>query len=301
MKAALAFACVLALAGCKSKKDDAPAGSNAPATGSGSAVALLVTKDQAGAVGAQGTRLDELATLLDKADVLSGPVALIGAIAKLPEWSQLTAKVPKLMALDDVASAANLALTQLHDLRAGLREASQRLGNLQKELYAAIDSPAAQQLVALKKTVSDDLRNALAPLASQVAGVVDKVLGPLAAKLDDAADLVIGACAMAKISGAGKGLVELCANAKQTFAQATAFLADIKAKPTALYAEVSAKLEAQLGELVDEGTKKALDAAQAQIDAALKLPPASGSGSAGAGSAGSAAAGSGSAGSGSAP
>jgi len=286
MKAAVAVACVLALAGgCgKKKANDEPApGSDRPVATAPQPTASLVTAAQVSAVAQQQSRLDELGAILDKADVVSGPVALLDAITKLPEWTQIVAKVDKLKAVGDVAAQLKDGVAQLHTLRDSLHTASQRLGNLKGELDKALaDHTGGVKLDDLKKTVSSTLRTALEPLATQLATTIAKVIGPLSTQLSDTADLIIGACAMTKLSGGGKEIQDLCATAKETFTKATAFLADLKVKPSALYTEVSAKLEEQLGDLVDTEVRKALELAQTQVDAALKLPPAaagSGSGS----------------------
>jgi uncharacterized phage infection (PIP) family protein YhgE len=99
---------------------------------------------------------------------------------------------------------------------------------------------------------------------------------------------VIGACAMAKLSGGGDKLKELCGQAKDVFGKATAYMADLKTKPAALFDDVSKQLETQLDQLVDSETKALIADAQAKINAVLLLPVQTSSGSAGsAGSAGS--------------
>ena len=151
----MAFACVLALAGgCgKKKAKEEPAGSDQPVATSGTGstaaptapqpTASLVTAAQVAAVGAQQSRLDELGAMLDKADVVSGPVALLDAITKLPEWTQMVAKLDGLKAVGDVATALKDGVTQLHALRDSLRTASQRLGNLKGELERRSPTTAA--------------------------------------------------------------------------------------------------------------------------------------------------------------
>ena len=286
----MAFACVLALAGGCGKKKAKDDGSDQPVATSGTGstaaptapqpTASLVTAAQVAAVGAQQSRLDELGAMLDKADVVSGPVALLDAITKLPEWTQMVAKLDGLKAVGDVATALKDGVTQLHALRDSLRTASQRLGNLKGELDKALaDHSGGVKLADLKQLVSTTLRTSLEPLATQLATTITKVIGPVSAQLTDTADLIVGACAMTKLSGGGKEIQDLCGHAKDTFAQATAFLADLKVKPSALYMEVSAKLEQELGDLVDAEVKKALEVAQGQVAAALKLPVAGGAGS----------------------
>jgi uncharacterized protein with gpF-like domain len=90
---------------------------------------------------------------------------------------------------------------------------------------------------------------------------------------------------MAKLSGAGDDLKQLCGQAKDVFGKATAYLTDLKAKPAALFDDVSKQLETQLDQLIDTETKSLIDAAQAKVDAALRLPPAATGSGAGSGSA----------------
>jgi hypothetical protein len=66
----------------------------------------------------------------------------------------------------------------------------------------------------------------------------------------------------------------LCANARDAFGKATAYLADFKDRPAKLYGDLSTTLETQLEQLVDKETKLALDTAQAKVNDALKVPPA---------------------------
>ncbi|HET9992051.1 MAG TPA: hypothetical protein VFQ65_26155, partial [Kofleriaceae bacterium] len=138
----------------------------------------------------------------------------------------------------------------------------------------------AKQLADVRAQISTQVRGAIEPLAVQVEATITKAIAPIEAQLGDTADMVIGACAMAKLSGGGDELKQLCAQAKDVFGKATAYMADLKAKPAALFDDVTKQLETQLDVLVDRETKAVIDAAQAKVDAALRLPPAgSGSGS----------------------
>lgn len=291
---------VLAAAACGSKKDNAGGGSGSadpkvvepakPVTcppgnlvENGACVAV-VTAEKIAVVAQQQTRLDELAKLLDQVEVVAAPVELLDGFRQTEQWKSMAAKSTKLQIADTVVATMNDAVKKLRELDGSLGEASVRLGNLKGELDRVMtETGAAQQLADVRTKVSTELRAALEPLAASVQDTVQNALTPLATQLSDMADLVLGACAMAKLSGGGPNLKEMCASAKDVFEKGRAFVEDFKGKPAALFEEVSTKLEAELDVLVDSATKTALDAAQTQVNTALKLPPA------GAGSAGSAA------------
>lgn len=288
---------VLAAAACGSKKDNAGTGSAdvkvvepaKPVTcppgnvvDNGACVAV-VTAEKIAVVTQQQTRLDELAKLLDQVEVVAAPVELLDGFRQTEQWKSMAAKSTKLQIADTVVATMDDAVKKLRELKGSLGEAAVRLGNVKGELDRVMtETGAAQQLADVRTKVSTELRAALEPLAASVQDTVQNALTPLATQLSDMADLVLGACAMAKLSGGGEQLKTTCASAKDVFEKGRAFVEDFKAKPAALFEEVSTMLEAELALLVDTATKTALDAAQTQVSAALKLPPAS------AGSAGSA-------------
>jgi hypothetical protein len=310
MQRAIAIVVVCALAACGGKKDSGGGGGAAGSAGSaaaggGSAMTCppgsvvkdgaclaVVTPEKVAAVAQQQSRLDDLGKLLDHLDAVSAPIQLLDAIRQLDQWKQLAAKHEKLRILDKVVEAANQAVTQLQAFRGSLGEASKRLGNLHGELDALLKDPTvSRQLDDVRAKVSAELRGALEPLAQQAVTTIRDAIAPLSQQLSDAADLVIGACAMAKLSGGSDQLKDLCAQAKEVFQKATTFLDDLKTRPALLFTEVSAQLEGQLDQLLDQGAKAAIDKAQQEVNTALRLPPSppttgSGSGS-GSGSAGS--------------
>jgi hypothetical protein len=248
------------------------------------ACVVVVTPEKIAAVAQQQSRLDELAALLDKIDAVTAPIELLDGIRQLDQWKQLAATSDKLKILDTVVVALNDAVKQLRAFKASLGEASARLGNLKGELDKMLaDKGVARNLEELRATVSSQLRTAIEPLGTQVSDTIQKAIAPLAAQLADTSDLVIGACAMAKLSGGGDKLKALCAQAKDVFGKATAYVDDLKAKPAKLFHDVVTQLQTQLDQLVDTETQKLLAAAQTKVNDALKLPPApagSGSGSA---------------------
>jgi hypothetical protein len=311
----------LVLVACPKKKDDAAGGG-----GSGSAVKVVepplpascpagnvaqdgkcvpvITPEKVAVVQAQQTRIDDLAKLLDQVELVAAPVELMDGFRQLPQWKALAEKSQKLKVADTVVATLNDAVKKLRELKGHLGEASARLGNLKGELDKLLtDATVVRTIDEVRTKVSTDLRAALEPLALNVKDTIQNALTPLVTQLNDMADLVIGACAMAKLSGGGDKMKEMCDGAKAVFDKGRTFIEDFKTKPAALFTDVSDKLEAELGLLVDAAAKQAIDSAQTLVNDALKLPPA-GSAAGSASPAGSAAAPAGSAapaGAGSAP
>ncbi|MGN6107441.1 MAG: hypothetical protein ACTHU0_20190 [Kofleriaceae bacterium] len=312
MRKFLVVATLLATGACGSKNnDDRPAGTASGSAAPGSATkpvdppscppgnaiqdgacVVVVTPEKVAAIGQQKTRLDELAQLLDKVELAAAPIELMNGLRQLDQWKALSAGSEKLKVLDSVVATLDVAVKKLRAFKGSLGEAAGRLGNLQGELQTVLDQPAtARRIEDLRAQVSSQIRGTIEPLAAQVADTIQNAVSPLITQLSDTGDLVIGACAMAKLSGGGDRLAELCKQAKDVFGQAQTFLTDLKGKPAQLFADVTTKIEAELGALVDEQSKKLVAAAQEQVNAALKLPPGGSAGAAGsaAGSAGSAA------------
>lgn len=301
MRKLLVALVVLSLAACGKKADD-PAGGGS----SGSAVktvepplpascpagnvaqdgkcVAVVTPEKVAVVQQQQTRIDDLAKLLDQVDLAAAPVELLDGFRQLPQWKALADKSDKLKVVDTVVATLNDAVKKLRELKGHLGEASQRLGNLKGELDKLLTDPTVVRTIDEVRTkVSTELRAAIEPLAANVKDTIQNALTPLATQLNDMADLVIGACAMAKLSGGGDKMKEMCDSAKAVFDKGRAFVDDFKAKPAALFTDITTKLETELGLLVDAASKQAIDSAQTLVNDALKLPP-------GGGSAGSAAA-----------
>ena len=290
MKLATVIAASLWIGACGTKTDSSSTGSAAPpapaSCPAGSVVKdgaciAVVTPEKVLAVATQKSRLDDLATVLDKLDTLSAPIDLLNGFRQTPQFKSLKGSVPKLDTIDTVIATLADGVTQLRAFKTSLGEASKRLGNLGGELDKLLkDTGAAKQLADVRAQISTQVRAAIEPLAAQVETTITKAIAPIEAQLGDTADMVIGACAMAKLSGGGDELKQLCAQAKDVFGKATAYMADLKTKPAALLDDVVKQLETQLDQLVDSETKTVIDAAQAKVDAASRLPPAaSGSGS----------------------
>jgi len=239
---------------------------------------VVVTPEKVLAVETQKSRLDDLATILDKIDALSAPIELVNGLRATPQWKSIAATSAKFAIVEQVVGVLDQGVKQLRTFKRSLGEASKRLGDLGGELDKLLKDPGtAQQLADVRAKVSAEVRNAIEPLATQVQDTITKAIAPIEAQLGDTADMIIGACAMAKLSGGGESLKQLCGQAKDVFGKATAFMIDIKAKPAALFDDVSKQLETQLDQLVDSETRTAISVAQAKINSLLLL----GSGSAG--------------------
>jgi len=267
----------------------AGSGSNAPvACAPGEAIDAatkacrkVVTADNVAAVAQEQTRLDDLGKMIDKADVIAATVELVDGLRKQDAWKQLASTSDKFKVVDDIAQVLADGVKQLHAFRASLNDASTKLGDLKSTLDKTLkETGADRKLEEVRKQVSDQLRAAVAPLQAETIALISKVIVPVSAQLDNASDIIISACTAAKLTGGSDKLKELCAQAKDLFARATVYIADLKTKPAELFAGVTTNLEKQLDALVDEGAKKLIDEAQHQVSEALKLQ----AGSAGSGS-----------------
>jgi F0F1-type ATP synthase membrane subunit b/b' len=295
---------MLAIASCGSKKDPGGSGGGTgsaadPGSGAkpvepdkpmtcpaGSVVqdgkcVAVITAEKIDAVVKQQTRIDDLAKLLDKIDIVSAPIELLGAFRKLEEWKKLTESSADLKKIDEVVATLDNAVKTLRTFKASLGEASGKLGNLKGELDRLMkETGAAKKIEEVRAQVSSQLKSTIEPLAAQVADTIKNALAPLTAQLEEVGDIIIATCLIAKRTG-GDDTKALCDKAKGLFTAGTAFLNDLKDKPAKLFEEVYTELEKQLGLLIDAESKKLLDAAQVKVNEALKLPPAgSGSGSA---------------------
>jgi hypothetical protein len=242
----------------------------------------VVTPEKIEVVAKQQTKIDDLAKLLDKVDTVGTPIELLNAFRKLDEWKSLTDKFDKLKMVDEVVAQLDNALKTLRTFKAGLGEASARLGNLKGELDRLLkDTGVAKKLEEVRAQISGQVRSALEPLAAQVVDTIQNALLPLSAKLEQVEDVMTLTCTSLKLGGGSDKAKDLCKQAKDAFATGRSYVDDFKQRPAKLYDDVSGEIEKQLDQLVDSESKKVIDAAQAKVNAALDLPPGgSGSGSA---------------------
>jgi hypothetical protein len=294
MHRTLALVVAIALAGCGGKKtEEGGGGGGGVATGSsaqqppepeklacppgnvvqdGKCVAV-VTAEKIELVTRQQSRLDELAKQLEQVDQVATPVELLAAFRELPEWKDLVAKFSQLEMVDKVAGELDNGIKTLRTFRASLDEASTRLGNLKGELDRLMtDTGTARRLEEVRAQVSSQLRTALEPLSAQVTNTIENALIPLTTRLEEVGDIMKIACAGARLKGAGDQTKQFCKEADKAFAAGIEYLADFKDRPAKLYDEVTSTLEKELEALIDAESKKILDAAQARVNAALKLP-----------------------------
>jgi hypothetical protein len=246
-----------------------------------------ITQAQVDAVKAQQSRLDELGTLLDKVDAVATPVELANSFRQLEEWKGLTGKFDQLKTVDTLVGELDNAVKTLRTFRANLDQTEARLGNLAAELEAWMkDSGTGAKLADVRAKVSTDVRAAIEPFAQQTGDVIANALQPLMAKLEQVEGLLEVGCGGLKITGGSDAAKAQCGNAKTAFVAGKTYLAGLKDKPVQLFNEVSTAIEGALVTLYDEATKQAIDAAQAEVNALLKLPTAEApAGSAGSGSA----------------
>ena len=292
---AIAIAAVLACgASCGGGTSDGGAGSAgsagsavvpAPAAcaagslpGPGGACVVVITAPKIAALQAQETRIDEVGSLLDKVDVLAAPIELLDGIRQLDTWKSIAASSDKLKVVDSIVQTLADSVKQLRAFRGDLGEVSKRLADLRRELDKLIAGTGyAKNLVDARAQISTQVRGLVEPYAKQTSETIQTALAPLVTQLADVADLLRGACAMAKLSGGGDKLKDLCGKANDAFTQAQTYLDGLKARPALLFDGLTAQLLGSLDQLVDDGTRAALTEAQTRVDHAL-LTPAAGSG-----------------------
>lgn len=276
-------AIVLALIGCKGKKEEAATGSGAKTADTkpmscppgnvikDGACTQAITAEKLAVVEQQKSRIDELAALLEKVDTVATPIELVNSFRQTPEWQGLVAKVPKLASVEQTVATLDGAVKQLRVFKGQLGEASARIGNLKGELDRLMtDTGATRQLADVQARVSSELRGTFEPLGAQVSDTIEKAIAPLATQFEGLSDMVVGTCLVAK-SQAGDKLKSLCSDAKTMFERANTFIGDVKQRPAQVFEDVSGKLESELELLVDAQTKKALDEAQQRVNAAMRL------------------------------
>lgn len=264
-------------AGSATKAVEAPLPASCPAghVVQDGACVPAITPEKVAVVQEQQSRIDELAKLLEQVELVAAPVELLDGFRQLPQFQQLAEKSDKLKIADTVVATLNDAVKKLRELKTQLGEASQRLGNLRGELDKILNDPATvRRIEEVRTTVSTQLRAAIEPLAIDVKDTIQNALTPLATQLNDMGDLVLGACAMAKLSGGGDKMKEMCDSARAIFDKGRQFVEDFKTKPAALFTDITTKLETELALLVDAAAKQAIDTAQQTVNEALRLPPA---------------------------
>jgi hypothetical protein len=281
MRLSLIVFASLALTGCK--KNDPPQGQVKPADPvplrcpAGNVVkdgtcVQVITAERLQAVVQQSTRLDELALLLGRAEVVAAPIELLNGVRQLDTWKTLAAASSSLGSVDQILASLGEAVAELRSFKESLGTIAGRLNNLSGELDTLMKESAATRTIEDVRTqVSARVQSIVTPLQQQVQATMGKVTGPLAEKLGDLGDLVTGACAVAK-SGGSAQLKSLCAQAKDVFGKAVAYLLEVKDKPLALLENVTGQLQSQLGELVDTQTRGLLESVQTEVRSALALP-----------------------------
>src|SRR5690606_15269629 len=241
------------------------------------ACVAVITAEQVAVVAQQQSRLDELGELLDQVETGAAPIELMNGIRQLEPWRAVVAKNERMKLIDGSVASLDAAVKQLRQFKRGLGEASGRLGNLKGELERLLqDTGAARRIEEVRAQISSQVRTAVEPLAKSVTDTIQQGLAPLTARFDDASNLVTGGCAFMTLGGAGAKSKELCGQATAAFAQGKKYLDDVKARPAALFEEVTGKLETELAALLDDQARQLLDTAQAAVSDALKLPPAGG-------------------------
>lgn len=274
----LVAALLLGGAGCGKKREEAapppadPVPVRCPAGSviSAGACAPVVTAEKVQAVAQQRAKLEELAQLLAKSDVITAPAALLEDVRETALWKKLAATSERLASADQVMAGLGVAASELRGLKDQLGKASASLSDVERELQAVLlNEGRAQELAAVQEQVSRKLRELVGPLQRQVRSAVDKVGGPLADELAALGDKIRGACTLSKVTGGGGEAVKAaCGKARDAFGQAAAFLVEVKDQPAAMFQDVTAALTGELGALVDDETRTAVSRAQTAIQAA---------------------------------
>lgn len=290
---------LLALVACGKKDKDAPGGKQGGAEGGGSAAkpvdppatcppgnvvkdgacVAVITPEKVTIVEQQKSRIDELAALLEKVDTVAVPIDLMGGLRQLEQWKALVGKNEKLKTFDEIAGSLDTAVKQLRVFKASLGQTSAQLGNLKGELQRLLeDTGTAKRIEEVRAQISSQIRTTVKTFADDVTRTIQGALAPLELRFNDASNLVTLGCAAMALGRAGEKSKQLCDQATAGFAVAKKYLEDFKARPAALFEEVTTKLETELAALIDDQAKQLLDTAQAAVNDALKLPPGGGGG-----------------------
>jgi hypothetical protein len=241
------------------------------------ACVVAITPEKVAVVTQQQSRIDEAVKLLERVDTLAAPIDLMNGIRQVDQWKAFAATNEKAKTFDDVVASLGTAVEQLRVFKAGLGEASGRLGNLKDELDRLLkDTGTTKRIEEVRAQVSSQVRTAVQPLAQQVTDTIQKGLAPLTTRFEDATNLVTAGCALMALGRAGDKSKELCGQATELFAQGRKYLDEVKTRPATLFDEVTTQLETELAVLIDDQARQALDAAQAAVNDALKLPGAGG-------------------------
>jgi F0F1-type ATP synthase membrane subunit b/b' len=239
----------------------------------------VITPEKITVVEQQKSRIDELAALLEKVDTVAVPIDLMGGLRQLEQWKALVGKNEKLKTFDEIAGSLDTAVKQLRVFKASLGQTSAQLGNLKGELQRLLeDTGTAKRIEEVRAQISSQIRTTVKTFADDVTRTIQDALAPLELRFGDASNLVTLGCAAMALGRAGEKSKQLCDQATAGFAVAKKYLEDFKARPAALFEEVTTKLETELAALIDDQAKQLLDTAQAAVNDALKLPPGGGGG-----------------------
>jgi hypothetical protein len=295
MRHKLALALAIGLFACGGKKDDPPAAGtgSAPkaaepdkpvtcppgsALGADGACTAVITQAKVDAVGQQVSRLDELVKLLDTVDTVAAPVAVLDRLRQLDAWKAAALADSRLRTVDETVAKGGEAVKALRAFKGEVSQLSANLGNLRGELDRLLKSNGpTPKLAELRTTITSKVKAALEPFGGTIAEVIRSAVVPLDEKLTEANAYIVAGCDIVRAVEAAR---EVCKDVGDVFAKSLAALKDYKAKPAQLFESISTDLTKQLDQLIDAETKKLLDAAQAKVNSALRLPAGDGSNSA---------------------
>jgi hypothetical protein len=125
------------------------------------ACVVAITPEKVAVVTQQQSRIDEAVKLLERVDTLAAPIDLMNGIRQVDQWKAFAATNEKAKTFDDVVASLGTAVEQLRVFKAGLGEASGRLGNLKDELDRLLkDTGTTKRIEEVRAQVSSQVRPA---------------------------------------------------------------------------------------------------------------------------------------------
>lgn len=219
----------------------------------------VVSADQLQAVKSQAQRVDTLASTLDKAAVLAGPIEIINAMRKLEAWQKLAKTSDQFGKVDKTIEVLNAAVTELNKTKATLRNTKGSLDQIAVLLGSVVDGKAAlATLTQTRAKISAELKKAIEPLQAQVKSLVDKALVPAKQELEKLKAMRAVMCAPVAFGKGGADLKKLCKSSEDAVDAAVGYVKALEKQPDKMMSDLVAALNANLDKLVDQQVKPLL-------------------------------------------
>jgi hypothetical protein len=263
------------LAACGGRKED-PARKPPPAAVVGDAGAGCVAGQVLGergcvaadldgraALTAGGARLDDAATLVRQADLLTPAAEVLQALHASAGWRRLAAARPELRPVD--AAALRAAPGRLATLARELAYAAGDLRALHSKLAAIATEPGPITMVELRAMLSVHLVSIFSPRGQAIATTDREVFTPLVEPL--AAELAL---VQAEVCAQPEAAVRKACDRLAELRAGSAYLARARTAVREAFTTTAGEVGGQLAALVDDAARSALERATA---AAAGAPP----------------------------